>query len=60
MVLCLVTLPPYITGMSGLPYLCVALVLNARILWHAIVLKLSRREDRPMRVFRFSVTDLLT
>lgn len=58
-VLCLVTLLPYITGMSGLPYLGAALVLNARFLWHAIVLKLSRREDRPMRMFRFSITYLM-
>jgi protoheme IX farnesyltransferase len=58
-VLCLVTLLPYITGMSRLPYLGAALVLNARFLWHAIVLRLSPREDRPMRMFRFSITYLL-
>ena len=58
-ILCLVTLLPYVTGMSGLIYLAAALVLNARFLWHAIELKMTRRDDLPMRVFRFSINYLM-
>jgi len=59
LILVLVTLLPYLTGMSGFIYLATALVLNGRFLWHAIALKLSRREDLPMRVFRFSINYLM-
>jgi protoheme IX farnesyltransferase len=59
LILTVVTLLPYLTGMSGLPYLAAALVLNARFLWHAVVLKVSRRDELPMRVFRFSITYLM-
>jgi protoheme IX farnesyltransferase len=57
--LTVVTLMPFLTGMSGLLYLAVALVLNARFLYHALALKISAREELPMRVFRFSVTYLM-
>jgi protoheme IX farnesyltransferase len=59
MLLCLVTLLPYVTGMSGLIYLGAAVVLNGRFLAHAIRLKLTRRDDLPMRVFRFSINYLM-
>ena len=58
-ILCLVTLLPYLTGMSGLIYLGAALLLNARFLWHAIALKISGRDELPMRMFRFSITYLM-
>jgi protoheme IX farnesyltransferase len=58
-ILCLVTLLPYMTGMSGLLYLIAALLLNARFLWQAVMLKLTRRDDLPMRMFRFSITYLM-
>jgi heme o synthase len=58
-ILCVVTLLPYMTGMSGLVYLGAALLLNARFLWHAITLKLARRDEQPMRMFRFSITYLM-
>jgi heme o synthase len=57
--LCLVTLLPYMTGMSGLAYLLAALALNARFLWLAIALKLGRRDELPMRMFRFSISYLM-
>ncbi len=57
--LCVVTLMPFLTGMSGLIYLASALVLNARFLYFALALKLSARQDLPMRVFRYSVTYLM-
>jgi heme o synthase len=58
-ILCLVTLLPYVTGMSGLLYLVAALVLNGRFLVHSIRLKVVRRDDLPMRVFRFSINYLM-
>ena len=57
--LVLVTLLPYLTGMSGLIYLAVALVLDGLFLFHALRLKISTRQDLPMRVFRFSVNYLM-
>jgi len=58
-ILALVTLLPYVTGMSGLIYLAAALVLNTRFLIHAVRLKITRRDDLPMRVFRFSISYLM-
>ena len=57
--LVLVTLMPFLTGMSGLIYLGAALVLNARFLYYALALKLTTRQELPMRVFRYSVTYLM-
>jgi heme o synthase len=57
--LTVVTLLPYLTRMSGLVYLSAALVLNALFLYYALVLKITQREELPMRVFRFSVTYLM-
>ena len=57
--LVLVTLLPFLTRMSGLIYLVIALVLNAFFLYYALALKITARRDLPMRVFRFSVTYLM-
>jgi protoheme IX farnesyltransferase len=45
--------------MSGLIYLATALVLNARFLYFALALKLTKRQEMPMRVFRYSVKYLM-
>ena len=58
-ILALVTLLPFLTGMSGLIYLAAALILSGRFLLHALVLKVTRRADLPMRVFRFSISFLM-
>jgi protoheme IX farnesyltransferase len=55
----IVTLLPYLTRMSGLIYLAAALVLNAGFLYYAFALKITAREELPMRVFKFSVTYLM-
>ena len=55
----LVTLLPWLTGMSGLIYLAAALVLNGAFLWYAIALKITTRTELPMKVFRFSVQYLM-
>jgi heme o synthase len=57
--LMVVTLMPFLTRMSGLVYLVAALALNAGFLYYALALKISAREELPMRVFRFSVTYLM-
>jgi heme o synthase len=58
-ILCLVTLLPWLTGMSGLPYLAVAVVLNVMFLRQVIALKRSTARELPMRVFKFSVQYLM-
>ena len=58
-ILCLVTLLPYLTGMSGLIYLAAALVLDARFLYLALALHRGARPDLPIRTFRFSITYLM-
>ena len=57
--LAVVTLMPFVTRMSGLIYLLAATLLNARFLYYVIKLKVSAREDLPMRVFKFSVSYLM-
>jgi len=57
--LTVVTVMPFLTRMSGLVYLAAALVLNAFFLYYALALKITAREELPMRVFRFSVTYLM-
>jgi protoheme IX farnesyltransferase len=58
--LALVTLLPYLTGMSGLIYLVAAVVLGGRFVRHAVAL---RRPDAspqlPMKVFRYSINYLM-
>jgi heme o synthase len=58
--LVIVTLLPYLTGMTGLIYLAVAVVLGAVFIRHAIAL---RRADAPvglpMQVFRYSINYLM-
>ena len=57
--LVVVTLMPYLTRMSGLVYLAAALLLNAAFLYYALALKITAREELPLKVFRFSVTYLM-
>jgi protoheme IX farnesyltransferase len=57
--LVVVTLLPFMTRLSGLIYLGAALVLDGLFLYHALVLKISTRQDLPMKVFRFSVNYLM-
>jgi protoheme IX farnesyltransferase len=57
--LVLVTVLPFITGMSGVVYLIGALLLGAAFLYYAAALKLTDRPDLPMRTFGYSVTYLM-
>jgi heme o synthase len=58
-ILIIVTLLPWLTGMSGLIYLAAALLLNGAFLYQAVELKRSDRKELPMRVFRFSIKYLM-
>ncbi len=57
--LLVVTLLPFITGMSGLIYLAAALVLGARFLYYAIRLKFAPQPPLPMQLFRYSISYLM-
>jgi protoheme IX farnesyltransferase len=57
--LLIVTLLPYLTGMSGLFYLGGALVLGAGFLYYAIVLLNPPNELFPMKVFNYSIVYLM-
>ena len=57
--LVLTTLLPYLTGMSGLIYLGVAVVLNVRFLYYVLALQRGLRPELPMRTFKFSITYLM-
>ncbi len=59
--LLVVTLLPFITGMSGLIYLGSALLLGARFLYYAARLKFAPQPQPqlPMRLFRYSISYLM-
>ncbi len=57
--LVLVTILPFLTGMSGLIYLGVVLVLDAVFLYYAFAMATSARAELPMKVFKFSVRYLM-
>jgi protoheme IX farnesyltransferase len=57
--LAVITILPYLTGMSGLIYLGTALVLGAQFLKYAIRMKIDTDDAQlPMRTFKFSITYL--
>jgi len=57
--LILVTVLPYITGMTGVFYLLGALLLGGGFLYYALQLKFAPREDSPMTTFRYSIAYLM-
>ena len=57
--LVLVTILPYLIGMSGIIYLLVALVLDAYFLYYAIQMYRVRDDmELPMKTFKFSISYL--
>jgi len=58
-VLVLVTLLPYLTGMSGLIYLAGSSVLNLGFLGYAVALLRHKNEQLAMEMFKFSVLYLM-
>ena len=57
--LMLVTILPYLSGMSGLIYLAAAMVLGGTFLYYAIRLKIDESPTLPMRVFKYSINYLM-
>lgn len=55
----LVTIIPYLSGMSGLIYLLAALVLGGMFLYYAARLKKDDGVELPMQLFRFSINYLM-
>ena len=57
--LIIVTVLPYLTGMTGPFYLCGALLLGGGFLYYALQLKFAPRQDSPMTTFRYSISYLM-
>jgi protoheme IX farnesyltransferase len=57
--LIVVTVLPYITGMTGVLYLFGALALGGGFLYYALQLKYAPRQDSPMTTFRYSIWYLM-
>lgn len=58
-ILILVTLLPWLTGMSGLAYLVGAMILNLGFLGYAIAIMRSDNEQLAMHMFNYSVVYLM-
>jgi protoheme IX farnesyltransferase len=57
--LVIVSIMPYLTGMSGLLYLFGALLLGGGFLYYALQLKLRARPTTAMTTFRYSISYLM-
>ena len=57
--LVLITVMPWLTGMCGLIYLVSVMLLNGIFLYYAIALKFTERAGLPFKVFKFSVQYLM-
>jgi len=55
----LITIFPYFTGMSGLVYLIGAILLNAGFLYYAISLQLTKSRPKAMATFVYSIVYLM-
>jgi heme o synthase len=53
------TVLPYLTGMSGMPYLVAALLLGGGFLYHAINLMVTTKPQAAMQTFRYSIVYLI-
>jgi protoheme IX farnesyltransferase len=56
--LAVITVLPFVTGMAGIFYLAAAVALDVLFLRSAWALRRSARADLPMRTFRFSINYL--
>ncbi|MBN4075087.1 protoheme IX farnesyltransferase [Gammaproteobacteria bacterium AH-315-E17] len=58
-IMLIVSLLPYLTGMSGMLYLVAALVLGLGFLYHSIELMVGNKPTSAMKTFRYSIFYLL-
>ncbi|WP_257286349.1 heme o synthase [Endozoicomonas sp. SESOKO1] len=59
LIMFVVTMLPFLTGMSGVIYLVGATLLGARFLYWSVVLLRGSRADAAIKTFRFSITYLM-
>ena len=57
--LTVVTVVPFLTGMSRTIYLVSALFLDGAFVYYAVMLKIAGKADLPMKVFRYSINYLM-
>lgn len=57
--LIIVSVLPYLTGMSGVFYLLGAVLLGGGFLYYAVRLKLVKNDDVAMTTFAYSITYLI-
>jgi protoheme IX farnesyltransferase len=57
--MCLVTIFPYLTKMSGELYLVCALLLNAGFLYYAISLQITKSKTKAIGTFVYSIVYLM-
>jgi len=57
--LIIVSIFPYLIGMSGLLYLAAALILGGMFLWHVIKMFNEKNEKQPIKTFVFSINYLM-
>ncbi len=58
-IMLIVSILPYLTGMSGMFYLVAALVLGAGFMYHSIELMVGSKPTSAMKTFRYSIFYLL-
>lgn len=58
-ILVLVTVLPWLTGMSNLPYLVAALVLGAGFLYLCVEMLVGRNPRTPIKTFKYSIVYLM-
>ena len=58
-IMCLVTILPYLTGMSGPFYLAAAILLGGGFMYHSLQLMLTDNPRAAMRTFRYSIFYLI-
>ena len=59
LLLVVVTIMPYLTGMSGILYLMGALLLGAIFLYYAVALMMTRRHELAIKTFVYSIIYLM-
>ena len=59
LIMSVITIFPFLTGMSGWIYLSSALVLNTGFLYYAISLQLSKSKTKAIRTFVYSIVYLM-
>ncbi len=58
-IMLIVSILPYLTGMSGIFYLAAALILGAGFMYWSVKLMVGSRQDTALKTFRYSIFYLL-